>query len=132
MSDCVIEIQHWDFAVWKEPDAWFVGAWQPAANEGGRRSCNRLDKYPTEQEALAAADALSAETGIPVAAGIKRRAWGDEGDGCPYCEALRDRGPNAETLAAIEEAERMAADPTLGKTYASVDELWADLDADDG
>lgn len=35
--------------------------------------------------------------------------------------------PNAETIAAIEEAERMKTDLTLGKTYDTVDEMMRDL-----
>lgn len=52
-------------------------------------------------------------------------------------QAVRDQGlpfrptrdtPNAETLAAMQEAERIATDPSA-KGFASVDELFADLDA---
>lgn len=35
--------------------------------------------------------------------------------------------PNAETLAALEEVERMKEDPTLGKTYTDVDEMIKEL-----
>ena len=35
--------------------------------------------------------------------------------------------PNAETIAAIEEVQRMKADPTIGKTYNTVDEMIRDL-----
>ena len=35
--------------------------------------------------------------------------------------------PNAETIDAIEEVQRMKADPTLGKTYCNVDDLMGDL-----
>ena len=35
--------------------------------------------------------------------------------------------PNAETIDAIEEVQRMKADPTLGKTYGSVDDMMGDL-----
>lgn len=35
--------------------------------------------------------------------------------------------PNAETIAAIEEVQRMKADPTIGKTYNNVDEMMRDL-----
>lgn len=35
--------------------------------------------------------------------------------------------PNAETLAAIEEVKRMKADPSIGKSYRSVDEMMKDL-----
>ena len=52
-------------------------------------------------------------------------------------QAVREQGlpfrptrdvPNAETLAAMREADRIAADPDA-KGYSSVDELFADLDA---
>lgn len=39
--------------------------------------------------------------------------------------------PNAETIAALEEAKRMKKDPSLGRTYNSVDEMMKDLLADD-
>lgn len=39
--------------------------------------------------------------------------------------------PNEETLAAIDEVRRMKADPSLGKSYTSVNELFEDLNADD-
>lgn len=35
--------------------------------------------------------------------------------------------PNAETIVAIEEVQRMKADPSIGKTYASVDEMMKEL-----
>jgi DNA-damage-inducible protein J len=35
--------------------------------------------------------------------------------------------PNAETLAAFAEVERMKKDPTLGKTYTDVDEMMKEL-----
>lgn len=35
--------------------------------------------------------------------------------------------PNAETVEAINEARRMKQDPTMGKTYADVDEMMRDL-----
>ena len=35
--------------------------------------------------------------------------------------------PNADTLAAIEEVQRMKADPSLGKSYSSVDAMMEDL-----
>ena len=35
--------------------------------------------------------------------------------------------PNAETLEAFREAERMRKDPTLGKTYSSAAEMIKDL-----
>ena len=35
--------------------------------------------------------------------------------------------PNPETIDAIEEVQRMKADPTLGKSYDNVDEMMRDL-----
>jgi len=35
--------------------------------------------------------------------------------------------PNAETIAAIEEVQRIKADPSIGKTYTDVDEMIKDL-----
>ena len=35
--------------------------------------------------------------------------------------------PNAETVAAIQEAERMKRDPSIGKSYTSVDEMMREL-----
>lgn len=38
--------------------------------------------------------------------------------------------PNAETLAALEEVERMRLSPNIGKGYTDLDELFADLRKD--
>ena len=35
--------------------------------------------------------------------------------------------PNAETIEAIKEVEAMKKDPSIGKTYESVDEMFDDL-----
>ncbi len=35
--------------------------------------------------------------------------------------------PNAETIVAIEEVQKMKADPTIGKTYNNVEEMMRDL-----
>lgn len=35
--------------------------------------------------------------------------------------------PNAETIQAIEEVEKMKADPTIGKAYINVDEMMKEL-----
>ena len=37
--------------------------------------------------------------------------------------------PNEETVQAIAEAKRMLADPSIGKTYTSVEDLFKDLGA---
>lgn len=39
--------------------------------------------------------------------------------------------PNAETIAAFEEVERMKADPSIGKSYADVDQMLEELLADE-
>lgn len=39
--------------------------------------------------------------------------------------------PNAETLEAFQETERMEVDPTLGKAYTDVDQMFEELLADD-
>ena len=38
--------------------------------------------------------------------------------------------PNAETLEALEEVERMKKDPSLGKAYTDVDQMMSELLAD--
>lgn len=43
---------------------------------------------------------------------------------------LRPQRPNAETIAAIMEAERLSRDPNA-KTFTNLDELWKDLGSDD-
>jgi hypothetical protein len=35
--------------------------------------------------------------------------------------------PNSETIAAIEEVQKMKSDPTTGKTYNNVDEMMRDF-----
>lgn len=39
--------------------------------------------------------------------------------------------PNAETIAALEEVKRMKANPSLYKTYSSLDEIVKELLADE-
>ena len=48
--------------------------------------------------------------------------------GIPFPVALDT--PNAETLAAIEEVQRMKKNPSMYKSYASFSELLKDLEAD--
>ena len=38
--------------------------------------------------------------------------------------------PNAETIAAIEEVQKLKADPSLGRTYSDVDQMMEELLAD--
>jgi hypothetical protein len=52
------------------------------------------------------------------------------GDDVCQCDNGQQRQYNAETLAAIKEAERMTDDPTLGHRYSSIDEWRAELYAD--
>ena len=35
--------------------------------------------------------------------------------------------PNAETIVAIEEVQKMKSDPTIGKTYNNIEEMMRDL-----
>ena len=45
-----------------------------------------------------------------------------------YMQSVIDYGiPNAETIAAIEEVQKMKSDPTIGKTYNTVDEMMRDF-----
>jgi hypothetical protein len=45
-----------------------------------------------------------------------------------YMQSVIDYGiPNAETIAAIEEVQKMKSDPKIGKTYNTVDEMMRDL-----
>lgn len=39
--------------------------------------------------------------------------------------------PNAETIEAIKEVEAMKKDPSIGKTYESVDDMFDDLILED-
>lgn len=38
--------------------------------------------------------------------------------------------PNAETIEAVKEVQRMKADPSLGKTYSNADQMMKDLLSD--
>ena len=40
---------------------------------------------------------------------------------------IKGEMPNEETKAAIEEVKRMKADPSIGKSYATVEEMMEDL-----
>lgn len=40
---------------------------------------------------------------------------------------IRYETPNSETIEAIEEVQRMKADPSIGKTYTDVDEMMKEL-----
>ena len=45
-----------------------------------------------------------------------------------YMQSVIDYGiPNAETIAAIEEVQKMKSNPKIGKTYNTVDEMMRDL-----
>lgn len=43
---------------------------------------------------------------------------------------IRYETPNAETIAAIEEVQKLKANPSLGKTYSDVDQMMEELLAD--
>jgi len=53
----------------------------------------------------------------------------DRCGGCP-CED-EDFEPSEELLEAIEEAEAMEADPSLGKSYATAEDMMADIFGDE-
>lgn len=40
---------------------------------------------------------------------------------------IRYETPNAETIEAIEEVQRMKEDPSIGKTYTNIDEMMKEL-----
>lgn len=42
-------------------------------------------------------------------------------------EKTQNEVPNAETIEAIKEVEAMKKDPSIGKTYESVDDMFDDL-----
>lgn len=44
-----------------------------------------------------------------------------------FSNVIQYETPNAETIEAIEEVQRMKADPSIGKTYSSVDEMMKEL-----
>jgi len=63
-------------------------------------------------------------------------SWFEKGEGCPICAKHRDPvtgNPryNAETIAAIEEGKAMMRGEIPSKDFNSIEELLADLDADD-
>ncbi len=46
-------------------------------------------------------------------------------------DVIRYETPNAETIAAIEEVQKLKADPSLGRTYSDVDQMMEELLADE-
>jgi len=50
--------------------------------------------------------------------------------GASYVTFPSANRPNAETIEALEEAERMEKDPSIGKAYTDVDEMFSELLAD--
>lgn len=42
-------------------------------------------------------------------------------------DVIRYESPNADTIGAIEEVQRMKSDASIGKTYENVDEMMRDL-----
>lgn len=81
----------------------------------------------TDAQLKKEADQLFADLGMNFSTAVNvflRQAVREQG--LPFCHT-RDV-PNAETLAAMREAERIASDPDA-KTYDSVDELFAELDS---
>lgn len=81
----------------------------------------------TDAQLKREADRLFADLGMSFSTAVNvflRQAVREQG--LPF-RLTRDV-PNAETIAAMREADRIAADPNA-KSYTSVDELFADLDA---
>lgn len=59
---------------------------------------------------------------------ITRNGENVKGNIVRYMQSVIDYGiPNAETISAIEEVQKMKSDPTIGKTYNTVDEMMRDL-----
>ena len=72
------------------------------------------------------ADALFAELGMNLSTAFNifvRQAVREQS--IPFI--IANRQPNAETLAAIEEVQKMKADPSLGKSYTDVSQMMEDL-----
>lgn len=81
----------------------------------------------TDSQLKKAADQLFAELGMNFSTAVNiflRQAVREQA--LPF-RPTRDV-PNAETLAAMQEADRIATDPTV-QGFSSVDDLFADLDA---
>ena len=59
---------------------------------------------------------------------ITRNGENVKGNLIRYMQSVINYGiPNSETIAAIEEVQKMKSDPTIGKTYNNVDEMMRDL-----
>lgn len=48
-------------------------------------------------------------------------------DSCEKKNKIQNEVPNAETIKAIKEVEAMKKDKSIGKTYASCDEMFDDI-----
>lgn len=82
----------------------------------------------TDAQLKKEADRLFADLGMNFSTAVNiflRQAVREQG--LPF-RPMRDV-PNAETLAAMHEADHIATDPNA-KGYSSIDELFADLDAE--
>ena len=59
---------------------------------------------------------------------ITRNGENVKGNIVRYMQSVIDYEiPNAETIAAIEEVQKMKSNPTIGKTYSNVEEMMRDL-----
>lgn len=59
---------------------------------------------------------------------ITRNGENVKGNIVRYMQSVIDYEiPNAETIAAIKEVQKMKSDPTIGKTYSNVEEMMRDL-----
>ena len=57
---------------------------------------------------------------------ITRNGENVKGNLIRYMQSVINYGiPNSETIAAIEEVQKMKSDPTIGKTYNTVDEMMS-------
>lgn len=59
---------------------------------------------------------------------ITRNGENVKGNIVRYMQSVIDYEiPNAETIAAIEEVQKMKSNPAFGKTYSNVDEMMRDI-----
>lgn len=59
---------------------------------------------------------------------ISRNGENVKGNIVRYMQSVIDYEiPNAETIAAIEEVQKMKSNPAFGKTYSNVDEMMRDI-----
>ena len=74
-------------------------------------------------------EAGSAEAGTAMTAAVNHSAQRSAGEN-RISSAPADDMPNSETIEAMQEAQRMRADSSIGKTYADADQMMQELLAD--